>query len=81
MPHPPDHDFFVQARDRLGGNRACLTVARKLLKRAHHTLRELGDEAIARTAELRARLGIRAGHRYQRRKTRARPVSGAPPRT
>jgi hypothetical protein len=43
----PDHDFFLQACDRLGGNRACLAVARKLLQRAYHTLRELGDEAIA----------------------------------
>ena len=32
---------------RLGGNRACLAVARKLLKRSYHTLRELGEEALA----------------------------------
>jgi hypothetical protein len=31
---------------RLGGNRACLAVARKLLKRSYHTLRELGEEAL-----------------------------------
>jgi transposase len=31
----------------LGANRAALTIARKLLRRAHHTLRELGDDAIA----------------------------------
>ena len=31
---------------RLGGNRACLAIARKLLKRAYHTLRELGEEAL-----------------------------------
>jgi len=31
---------------RLGGNRACLAVARKLLKRSYHTLRELGQEAL-----------------------------------
>jgi hypothetical protein len=43
----PDHDYFVQARERLGGNRACLAVARRLLQRAYHTLTELGDEAIA----------------------------------
>jgi hypothetical protein len=30
----------------LGANRAALTIARKL-RRAHHTLRELGDAAIA----------------------------------
>ena len=29
------------------GNRACLSVARKLLKRSYHTLRELGEEALA----------------------------------
>ena len=29
------------------GNRACLAVARKLLKRSYHTLRELGEEALA----------------------------------
>jgi hypothetical protein len=29
-----------------GGNRACLAVARKLLKRSYHTLRELGEEAL-----------------------------------
>jgi hypothetical protein len=33
-------------RPRLGGNRACLAVARKLLKRSYHTLREPGDEAL-----------------------------------
>jgi hypothetical protein len=26
--------------------RACLAVARKLLKRSYHTLRELGEEAL-----------------------------------
>jgi hypothetical protein len=28
------------------GNRACLAVTRKLLKRSYHTLRELGEEAL-----------------------------------
>ena len=32
--------------DRLGGNRACLALARKLLKRGFHTRRELGDDAL-----------------------------------
>jgi hypothetical protein len=36
-----------QAAERLGGNRACLAIARKLLKRSYHTLRELGEEALA----------------------------------
>jgi transposase len=43
----PDRDYYEQAADRLGGNRACLAIARKLLKRCHHTLRELGEEALA----------------------------------
>jgi transposase len=42
----PDREYFEQAADRLGGNRACLSVARRLLKRSYHTLRELGDEAL-----------------------------------
>ena len=42
----PDRDYYTQAADRLGGNRACLAVARKLLKRSYHTLRELGDQAL-----------------------------------
>ena len=46
-PSSPDHDYYVQVKERLGANRAALTVARKLLRRAHHTLRELGDDAMA----------------------------------
>jgi transposase len=42
----PDHDYYVQTSERIGGNRACLALARKLLKRCHHTLRELGDEGL-----------------------------------
>jgi transposase len=43
----PDHAYYLQAAERLGGNRACLSIARKLLKRSYHTLRELGGEALA----------------------------------
>jgi transposase len=43
----PDRDYYDQAAERIGGNRACLSVARKLLKRSYHTLRELGEEAMA----------------------------------
>jgi transposase len=43
----PDHDYYQQTAERIGGNRACLAVARKLLKRSYHVLRELGDEALA----------------------------------
>jgi transposase len=42
----PDRDYFSQAVERLGYNRACLSVARKLLKRSYHTLRQLGEEAL-----------------------------------
>ena len=42
----PDREYYLQAKERVGGNRACLSIARKLLKRSYHTLRELGDEAL-----------------------------------
>jgi len=43
----PDRDYYTQAAERLGSNRACLSVARRLLKRSYHTLRELGEAALA----------------------------------
>ena len=43
-PGAPDHAYYRQVADRLGGNRAALSVARKIARRAHHTLRALGDE-------------------------------------
>jgi transposase len=45
-PSSPDRGYYEQAAHRLGGNRACLSIARKLLKRSFHTLRELGEEAL-----------------------------------
>jgi hypothetical protein len=36
-PTSPDRDYYEQASERLGGNRACLAIARKLLKRSYHT--------------------------------------------
>jgi transposase len=45
-PGSPDRDYYEQAAARLGANRACLAVARKLLKRSYHTLSELGEEAL-----------------------------------
>jgi transposase len=46
-----DHPGHRRAdAQRVGTDRAVLSVARKLLRRAHHTLRELGDEALARDA-------------------------------
>jgi transposase len=46
-PTSPDRDYYTQAAERLGANRACLSIARELLKRSYHTLRELGEEALA----------------------------------
>jgi transposase len=46
----PDHEYYTETKERLGGNRAILSVARKLIRRAHHTLRELGEEAISEPA-------------------------------
>ena len=45
-PGSPDRAYYDQAAERLGGNRACLALARKLLKRSFHVLRELGDQAL-----------------------------------
>ena len=46
-PSSPDREYYLQAAEKLGGNRACLALARKLLKRCYHTLRELGEDALA----------------------------------
>ncbi len=46
-PGAPDHGYYRSVADRLGGNRAALSVARKIARRAHHTLRALGEEALA----------------------------------
>src|SRR5215211_32099 len=43
----PDHAYYLQVAERLDHTRACLSVARKLCRRAYHILRELGDEALA----------------------------------
>jgi transposase len=45
-PGSPDRPYYDQLAQRLGGNRACLALARKLLRRCYHTLRELGDQAL-----------------------------------
>ena len=45
-----DHEYYLQLKGRLGANGAALTIARKLLRRAHDTLRDLGDAAIAPAA-------------------------------
>ena len=50
-PGSPDRGYYEQAAERLGGNRACVALARKLLKRCYHTLRELGDDALTPPVE------------------------------
>ena len=46
-PGSPDHAYYRRVADRLGGKRATLSVARKMVRRAHHTLRALDDQAVA----------------------------------
>jgi transposase len=41
----PDHDYYEQVRQRQGSERAALSVARKLARRTHHILANLGDQA------------------------------------
>jgi transposase len=43
----PDHEYYLRNKERIGANRASLSIARKLIRRAHHTLRELGEEAMS----------------------------------
>ena len=46
-PGSPDYEYYRQVARRIDHNRACLSVARKLCRRAYHILRELSDEALA----------------------------------
>ena len=46
-PASPDYEYYRQVARRIDHNRACLSVARKLCRRAYHILRELDDEALA----------------------------------
>ena len=34
----PDRAYYLEVKERIGGNRACLALARKMLKRCYHTL-------------------------------------------
>ena len=43
----PDHDYYLGVRERLGPSRTALSVGRKLGRRCYHTLRGLGDDALA----------------------------------
>ena len=42
--------LYLEVKARCGGGRARLAIARKLLRRAYHTLRELGDQALEEVA-------------------------------
>src|SRR3954449_7539431 len=64
-PASPDHDYYVETAERLGGNRACLAVARKLLKRSFHTF---------------ANSARRPWHPHDRRSARAAPHHADAPR-
>jgi transposase len=55
-PASPDYAFYQQVKDRQGGNRATLTVARKLARRVRHTLLGLGDAALTPPEDLPAPL-------------------------
>lgn len=43
----PDHTDYRLLRERIGHGRATLTIARKLLRRAHHILVDVGDDLLA----------------------------------
>jgi transposase len=46
-PSSPDHAYFRSVKQRLDGQLALLSVARKLGRRCHHTLRNVGDDVLA----------------------------------
>jgi transposase len=50
FPASPDRPYYEQLAARIGANRACLALARELLKRSYHILKELGDHALAPVA-------------------------------
>jgi transposase len=43
----PDHAYYASVADRIDGKVATLSMARKLVRRSYHILRELGDAAWA----------------------------------
>jgi transposase len=75
FPNSPDRAWYLEAAERLGGNRACLALARKLLKRCYHTLRELGEDALAPPP------AERSGSRAARRASSGSPRSTEHPAT
>ena len=45
FPASPDRPYYEQLAARIGGNRACLALARKLLKRSYHILKAVERHA------------------------------------
>ncbi|MGH2617434.1 MAG: IS110 family transposase, partial [Thermomicrobiales bacterium] len=45
-PSSPDHEYFCSVKERLDGQLAILSVARKLARRCYHTLRNVGDAVL-----------------------------------
>src|SRR5439155_13522159 len=43
----PDHGFYASVKERIDHKRAAIPVARKIARRSHHILRELGEQAYA----------------------------------
>lgn len=43
----PDHEYYTDVAARIDAQRAALSVARKIVRRAHHILRGLGDDVLA----------------------------------
>ncbi len=77
-PGSPDRNYYEQAAERLGGNRACLALARKLLKRCYHTLRELGEDALAPPADQRPVAEPRAARQAASARKTERPATHEP---
>jgi transposase len=42
----PDREYYTTTAERIGGNRTCLALARKLLERSYHILKALGEKAL-----------------------------------
>jgi transposase len=47
---PPDLDYYHDTKERIDHKRAAISVARKIARRSHHILRDLGDTAWQHTA-------------------------------
>ena len=47
----PDHGYYTSVRERYDGNRAALSQARRIVRRAAHILTDLGDEAFTTTRQ------------------------------